>query len=174
MQKVIDYLASIDYIEDNISFLCEQPMLDGSQIRRIIRVSAVGLDNSERNGSAGREDYFATVVELHKTSALKVVDNLVHELLIERLAALDQRDIELLVDVGELLSRYVAYELPRLCDLRIVALQLHYAFVCARLEVFFLVEAFLSLFVEALQVADCWTFVHIMRKLLLRVFVNYI
>ena len=109
------YLSSIDDVKKDVALLLLQTLLDRSQVAGGVGKSTIGLDHCERVRSVGvlDEKHLSSVFDGEEVSLFQLFDHIDHELLVERLASLDQRDSELGVDVLELYSSREKRELKR-------------------------------------------------------------
>lgn len=58
------HLSAVRDVDDGVGLLLEQPLVQSRQVRRVVGVAAVRLDDGQGKGDARGEDDFSTLVQL--------------------------------------------------------------------------------------------------------------
>lgn len=58
------HLSAVRNVDNDVGFLVEDSLMQGGEVRRVVRVSAVRLDDGEGDGLTGGEDDLTTLVQL--------------------------------------------------------------------------------------------------------------
>lgn len=65
-RPALTHLATVSHVDDNVSFLIEQPLPNGSQIGCIVSVTSIRFDNRQGNGLAWSKHYLPAFIHLHQ------------------------------------------------------------------------------------------------------------
>mmetsp|Transcript_15817 Transcript_15817/g.45095 ORF Transcript_15817/g.45095 Transcript_15817/m.45095 type:complete len:390 (-) Transcript_15817:12-1181(-) len=148
-------LAKVRQVHDPIAAHHKEPMVDGGQIRGVVAEASVALDRHERNLGDARGENAHGALALHaQAPVLQLLDQGRDHVVVERLAALQGRNAEPLVDLVERLPAHIANPLPRLPRNLAAALQVDNCLLGSFLEVLVVIESLLRGLVECVQVAD--------------------
>ena len=60
------HLSTVSDVDDDVSLLVKQSVVQGRQVRRVVGVAAVGLDDGERHRMIRDEDDLTTLIQLHE------------------------------------------------------------------------------------------------------------
>ena len=60
------HLSTVSDVDDDVSLLVKQTVVQGRQVRRVVGVAAVGLDDGERHRMIRDEDDLTTLIQLHE------------------------------------------------------------------------------------------------------------
>lgn len=61
------HLPAVRDVDDDVGFLLKEPLAQRRQVRRVVGVTSVRLDDGERERLTGGEDDLAALVQLHQT-----------------------------------------------------------------------------------------------------------
>lgn len=62
----LTHLSTVRDVDNGVGLLLEEPLVQSGQVRRVIGVAAVGLDDGQGKGKTRGKDDFSTLVQLHE------------------------------------------------------------------------------------------------------------
>ena len=128
------FLASIGDIDQPLSSLLTDSLSERGHVARVVREAAVALDDRQRDLYTLSPHDLPPLVLLQVILLTEVLDHVLHPVLVEALAPLDQTDVETIVNFLELSPGHVTDEVPGLEVILLVSLQLHNTGVGSRFE----------------------------------------
>jgi hypothetical protein len=150
----VELLTLISHIDHPVCVFLIGPVTNGREVSCVITIAAIALLHHERHLTLGDEDALGAIGFCQLAPSGEVLKHRLDQWVVERLAAVDDADLQSVVDALELFLRNAAEHLPCLISAGITLLQLDYVLMRDLLKVLLSVESLLGALVEHHQISD--------------------